>query len=595
MATPNPSETLPQYWRRVLRPLFWWLLLVLVMFGIRTHQRLMEKTRLNFTVTLGGGQMSFFNPASATFDGKAIASGDNIPLGHHQFTITYPKGETFSTNLFIWYGAYNFGAIDLKRSMSVLSVSANPPAPVLSIRGPEFDVTLTNSSGMTSSVPTDRYVIMSRYAHWSRSDDVTVSPGMSATWRIAPRLGSAQITCNQADATGQFMDADGRIIEAVTFPYAIVELPEGTYKVTAQHHRDELAQTVTVTANTTNQVALDFLYGSAVLETEPSGAAVKSVTGQYLGVTPLKLNELKSGNSTFVLQRDGYVEITADLTITADQLTTFQTNLISLNYVGSMKDARGALDQQDYIKALKALSEALNAKPGDSTALELQRQANISSHLTQAKAKSRVSDYISAVTELNAVLELSPGQTEASRLLAEYQPQVPAQLARIRQERMKIPNEALGKALLGNTFENAGRLFDAHTLKISLPIAKVKAALVAAFGNESPTFQVRNSDTYWTNSFVLVCEQTPSGGLRTCVIAGAQVGENETHIAYEVIEYQSKRSVSFDGHLMITTSYVALHPSKVTALTDAMTAQIEDGLQLVKTRIQQAVGAEVMP
>jgi hypothetical protein len=38
-----------------------------------------------------------------------------------------------------------------------------------------------------------------------------------------------------------------------------------------------------------------------------------------------------------------------------------------------------------------------------------------------------------------------------------------------------------------------------------------------------------------------------------------------------------------------------LHPSKVTALTDAMTAQIEDGLQLVKTRIQQAVGAEVMP
>ena len=65
------------------------------------------------------------------------------------------------------------------------------------------------------------------------------------------------------------MDADGRIIEAVTFPYAIVELPEGTYKVTAQHHRDELAQTVTVTANTTNQVALDFLYGSAVLETEP--------------------------------------------------------------------------------------------------------------------------------------------------------------------------------------------------------------------------------------------------------------------------------------------------------------------------------------
>src|SRR5437016_3305241 len=29
----------------ILRPLLWWLLLVLVMFGIRTHQRLMEQTR----------------------------------------------------------------------------------------------------------------------------------------------------------------------------------------------------------------------------------------------------------------------------------------------------------------------------------------------------------------------------------------------------------------------------------------------------------------------------------------------------------------------------------------------------------------------
>jgi hypothetical protein len=51
-----PSSLAPEhglgYWRRILRPLFWWLLLVLVLFAIHTHQRLMEKTRLEFTVTM---------------------------------------------------------------------------------------------------------------------------------------------------------------------------------------------------------------------------------------------------------------------------------------------------------------------------------------------------------------------------------------------------------------------------------------------------------------------------------------------------------------------------------------------------------------
>ena len=86
--SPTPSEDRTQYWRRVLRPLFWWLLLVL--FGIHTHQRLMEKTRLNFTATLAGHMP--FPEDVATFDGQPAFNGQNIPLGNHQFTVTQPKG-----------------------------------------------------------------------------------------------------------------------------------------------------------------------------------------------------------------------------------------------------------------------------------------------------------------------------------------------------------------------------------------------------------------------------------------------------------------------------------------------------------------------
>jgi len=103
---------------------------------------------------------------------------------------------------------------------------------------------------------------------------------MTTTWPIAPRLGAAQITCNEADATGQFLQADGQVLETVTFPYSIWQVPEGIYTLTAQHHNDVLSQKVVITANATNQLSLNFLYGSAVLETEPPGAAVRTAAAR---------------------------------------------------------------------------------------------------------------------------------------------------------------------------------------------------------------------------------------------------------------------------------------------------------------------------
>ena len=144
------------HWWRTLRPLFLWFLLVLVLFGIHTHQRLMEKTRLDFTVTLQGRTLY---DANTTFDGQPITGGQRISLGSHIFLVTHPKGETYSTNLSIWYGEHHLGTIDLKRTMGTLSVTADPPADWLVIRGPEWSVALTNSSGLTKSVPTDVYEI----------------------------------------------------------------------------------------------------------------------------------------------------------------------------------------------------------------------------------------------------------------------------------------------------------------------------------------------------------------------------------------------------------------------------------------------------
>src|ERR1039458_6135892 len=61
-------------------------------------------------------------------------------FGSHTFQVTHPKGEIFSTNWFNWYGEYNLGKIDLKRTKGTLAIAVDPPAPLLSIRGPEWSL-----------------------------------------------------------------------------------------------------------------------------------------------------------------------------------------------------------------------------------------------------------------------------------------------------------------------------------------------------------------------------------------------------------------------------------------------------------------------
>ena len=150
----------------------------------RTHQRLSEQTHLVFAVTLAGPPVPL--EATITLDGQPIASEVGYRLAGISSVVSHPKGESFSTNLFIWYGEHNLGIIALPRSKGILAIQANPQAALLSIRGPEFTLTLTNTWGMTSSVPTDAYQIEAQYPHWADSREVVVNPDATAAWLFPP-------------------------------------------------------------------------------------------------------------------------------------------------------------------------------------------------------------------------------------------------------------------------------------------------------------------------------------------------------------------------------------------------------------------------
>ena len=248
MAEPEPThQKRERHWLRALRPLLWWAGFVLLLFAYHTHQRLLEQTRINFTVDLEGKPVGY--EASATLDGLRLAGGERVSLGKHQFAVSHQKAEPFSTNLFIWYGQHDLGAISLKRLRGVLALKIEPPAARVSVVGPESSLTLTNSAGFTSSVPTDVYRIDAHWANHDETKQLTVTSGTTSSLRLAPPLGTVTLESDPAGAT--VTGSDGRTLG--TTPLTLAELRPRVWK--GELHLDgyiPVLLSLSITASETN-------------------------------------------------------------------------------------------------------------------------------------------------------------------------------------------------------------------------------------------------------------------------------------------------------------------------------------------------------
>jgi hypothetical protein len=586
------SEGGLRYWMRVLRPLAWWVLLVLVLYGIRTHQRLMQGTRIEFSISLAEQPMTF--DASAKLDGQPVATGQNITLGQHTFTISHPKTESFQTNFFAWYGLHDFGEIKLNRSFGGLNVQAIPPAPVITITGPEFSTTLYDSSGTNLTVPTDSYTIQAEYPHWSQSQNTAVYKNAPATCLFAPHFGGLQLDCNQSDATFQLQRADGQVVSKGVLPVTITGLPAGDYTLNAVHHGHQRTETVTVTANTTNDTQCDFQYGAVVIETSPVGVAVLTQNGRDLGETPLTLIEMLPGTRTYTLQRSGYQSIQVSLDVVANQTNFIGTNLVSETYLHALTKARQYMADADYDDALLAAGDALTAKPNDVEAATLQNEASGLGHLQRAKILGHTNDYIGGGKELALALQALPDNKEIKELILSYKQQEPAQIERERVERLARPKKVFDDFL---TQTKDAELFDSHELTTSRPVKDVAAAIVDALEQVQPTFKVTGDTSPEPETYVIYANQTDANiisttGRRQCMIVCGQARDDETQIYFKVMEYKTKHNVSMPGLLAFRDDmeFIPIHPSTIPDMTDKLKAQVQTGVSNLTVRIQGAIG-----
>jgi tetratricopeptide (TPR) repeat protein len=512
--------------------------------------------------------------------------------------VSHPKGETYSTNLFIWYGEHHLGRIDLKRSKGTLVVSANPPAGLITIQGPEFALRLTNSAGITTNVPTDHYAVEASYAHWRQSQETTVYSMQVGGCVFAPRLGTVELSCNQSGASFQVFNAENQLLEAGDLPASLLDVPQGNYKLIAWHHKNKHEQRLAVKAGITNNAQVEFLYGAALLQTEPPGATVVTADGQEWGVTPRSFPELTAGQWQFQLRLSGYSPVTAMLDVAAEQTNEFSTNLVSINYGPAMNAARQHLAAGDYDGAFNAAAEALQVKPNDPEATALQREAVGFRHVRQAESLGKRGDYIGADMELETALQSLPDNEEAKQLLADWKTREPEQREEMQQERLLRGKKLFDSVLAG---VRDADLFESHELKTGKSVNEVKTAILDAL-KIRPEFRVRKSKSNIAETFEIEAMQelstvlATSAGRRVCVIVGAQTRDDETDILFKVLEYKAeavnKISIGALIGAPVEVKYVPIHPSKIPQMTDKLKAQIEEGQKMVTDRIQQAIGGE---
>jgi len=579
---------------RVIRPLLWWLLLVLALYAYRQHQERSAQTKLIFSISINGKQAEL--EARATLDGQVVGSGQVTPLGQHRLVISHPKAESFSTNLFIWYGVHNLGNIALNRSQGILALDVRPQAAQLSVRGPEFQVTLTNSAGMTSSIPADVYDIEASNARQTVKQEIPIQGNSRAFVHLAPRFGTLRITSSHPDTSYRLQGMEGAHSEEGQMPATVAELPEGLYSLIAERGGQRKQLSVRVGAEETTEANVKFEYGAILIESEPPGAEVFGSDGRLAGPTPLSLPALVAGNWIGEVRLAKYDTTPIQVPVEAGRTNLARVTLVKTAFAAAMNEARRRFDGGQYSEALAALEEALKEDPGNAVAERLVRETKVAQALSSAKQNASDGHYAEAVHQINAALAVSPENEEGKRLSVEYGKALEAQDAEIR--RAQEVAKAKERALRPRTYfkqrmagvNNSG-LFDQIEMRLKGELAAIEAKLVQTLTNGKPSFKLLALEHPEAGLFRLqATEDLGAGGWRRCDLVGGQTSDSEVTLDFKVFEYAYVEALSLRALIKdnAEANMMPIHSSRLAPEKNFLLPRRAQGIEMIRNRIREA-------
>jgi tetratricopeptide (TPR) repeat protein len=595
-------------WLRVCLPLLLWSALALVLAGAQLHRHLLQSTRLHGSVSFEIKEQE--QPFEVLLDGNPFYFGERVSLGHHTLSVTAPKAVRFQTNLYSWYGKHDLGKITLSRSMGILAITASPPASRVIVRGEEFSNVLTNSAGLTSSVPTGEYAVEGIYKYWRYEDTMTIAADQTTARKVLPRFGSLAISGSHPGIWFKLWNNERRLIEVGPLPTTLNGLPAGDgYRLDAERNGDTQSQQLSVKEWETNAVDVVFTYGSLMIDSSPTGATVIK-SGRGLGTTPLHLHEVKPGPFEFSLRLNEYESVSGTMTVVANETNGYRTNLISQQYTRAMTAARALLANGDYERAANAATEALAHKADDTEALALRRNATCKGHITKGEGFATRGDYTNAMSQVNAALAISPGNVRAKELLATYTRKEQERLEtlhqreverteqeQLRREREQSEQQARQRTtelheafnFFSQPYENSDR-FQSHEVLLSNIVVLAGSDIHSALSKEPPVFEIIRMEWVRPHLFKIEARQRVNPGYRDCLILGTQLNQDVVKVQFKVFEYEHAPDVKLLGGLVqVAANFksASQDPSVVAATTEKFRSRVKEGIGLVRAKIHR--------
>ena len=261
-------------------------------------------------------------------------------------------------------------AIEVRLKLGVVNLSSVPA---------DADYVLTggghNRNGHLPSlipdVPVGDYELIVRRKGWEIRSDLVVETGMTSTSKTVFAYGAISVVSEPPEAA-IFLDG----VSVGKSPLTVSEIRPATYVLSASDHENELSGKIIVQPNQVTNHTFSFHYGTIQLISVPPGARVTK-DGKGIGVTPLTLNPVPSGQLSLEMHKDGYVTTNFMVTVLEKETLTITNKLISERFKEAMIQARVALKQGLFAEAKRCVASALEIDPNDTDGILLREEVDL--------------------------------------------------------------------------------------------------------------------------------------------------------------------------------------------------------------------------
>lgn len=534
---------MPASWRGVVRPLICWASASVLLLGWQYHAIESSRATVTFSVSMEGRKET--TPVSAWLNEQPYQSERPSGVGWKKLVLTADGFERFETNCLVGYGGKDFGNITLARSHGQLELTCEPKATQVSITGNEGVRQLTNVTCQTLTLPTGRYTVEARFTRFTVGETVEVGLNQTAQARFKPLMTAVQVSAEPEGAEFELTsDKSPRVTVSGTTPALLTDLPTGGYKLAISRgdYRKELQVSLDAT-RATNELIVPFRYAKLSITSNPDGVNIEAGKRKS-GRTPATL-ELPPGTHHLVFTKEGHLPTNLVVTLTETDAKTVAVELVNQRFAEAMENARRkSASGIDPDRALVDIDEALLIRPGDETALALQRDIRFDQHMRKAWLLERQSGYTEALAEVKAALKLKPNDAKAVTLRSDWekaQRAVEEVQARVKQEAEEAEARArrnrpvrwlqeLSRPIKHN------ELFEPQRLRFNGSATDAKTRIIRAL-RQSPAWNIEQSDALKDGGHFIQAEASGKGWMQTAVIVLAPMAENETAIHFKLCAF----------------------------------------------------------